>query len=62
MRYYFALAAGALLVCLPLLLSSRRKREYLLIHFILKAVIALGVFSILLIDLAAILIRLKDFL
>jgi|GEM_PF-18192 len=62
MRYYFALVAGALLVCLPLLLSSRRKREYLLIHFILKVVIALGVFSILLIDLPAILIRLKDFL
>lgn len=62
MRYYFALVAGALLVCLPLLLSSRRKREYLLIHFILKAVIAVGVFSILLIDLPAILSRLKDFI
>ena len=62
MRYYFAIVAGALLVCLPLLLSSRRKREYLLIHFILKVVIGLGVFSILLIDLPAILSRLKDFI
>lgn len=62
MRYYFALVAGALLVCLPLMLSSRRKREYLLVHFILKVIIGLGVFSILLIDLPAILSRLKDFL
>lgn len=62
MQYYFALVAGALLVCLPLLFSSRRKREYLLIHFILKVIIALGVFSILLIDLPAIIDRLKTFM
>lgn len=62
MRYYFAVVTGALLVCLPLLLSSRRKREYLLIHFILKVVIALGVFSILLIDLPAIVNRLQAIL
>ncbi|WP_347196900.1 geranylgeranylglycerol-phosphate geranylgeranyltransferase [Nonlabens sp.] len=59
MKYYFALIAGALLVCLPLIWSSRRKREYLLIHFILKMIIAVGVFSILLIDLPVILERLK---
>ncbi len=62
MRYYFAVVIGALLVCLPLLLSSRRKREYLLIHFILKVVIALGVFSILLIDLPDIIKRLQSIL
>lgn len=62
MRYYFAIIAGALLVCLPLLWSSRRKREYLLIHFILKIVIVGGVLSILLIDLPAIVERLQNFL
>ncbi|WP_438962435.1 geranylgeranylglycerol-phosphate geranylgeranyltransferase [Nonlabens sp.] len=61
MRYYFAIMAGALLVCLPLLWSSRRKREYLLIHFILKIVIVGGVLSILLIDLSVILERFKNF-
>lgn len=62
MKYYFAMVAGALLVCLPLLWSSKRKREYLLIHFILKVIIGVGVFSILLIDLPAIINRLKDFI
>ncbi len=62
MRFYFALVAGALLVCLPLLWSSRRKREYLLIHFILKVIIAGGVASILLIDLPAIVQRIETFL
>lgn len=59
MHYYFAIVAGALVVCVPMLWNSRRKREYLLIHFILKAVIAVGVFSILLIDLPAIVGRLQ---
>ncbi len=59
MQYYFTLITGALLVCLPLIWSSRRKREYLLIHFILKVIIAIGVFSILLIDLPAIIDRLQ---
>lgn len=59
MKYYFALITGALLVCMPLIWSSRRKREYLLIHFILKMVIGIGVFSILLIDLPAIIERLQ---
>ncbi|BAO54356.1 similar to (S)-2,3-di-O-geranylgeranylglyceryl phosphate synthase [Nonlabens marinus S1-08] len=62
MNYYFAFITGALLVCLPLLWSSRRKREYLLIHFILKIIIVLGVFSILLIDLPGILERLNTIL
>jgi len=62
MNYYFAFITGALLVCLPLLWSSRRKREYLLIHFILKIVIVVGVFSILLIDLPAIINRIQSFL
>jgi len=57
MHYYFTLITGALLVCLPLIWSSRRKREYLLIHFILKIIIGVGVFSILLIDLPSILDR-----
>ncbi|AZQ43595.1 geranylgeranylglycerol-phosphate geranylgeranyltransferase [Nonlabens ponticola] len=60
MSYYFTFITGALLVCLPLLWSSRRKREYLLIHFILKIIIVAGVFSILLIDLPAILERLNN--
>lgn len=55
MDYYFTLITGALLVCLPLLWTSGRKREYLLIHFILKVIILGGVLSILLIDLPAIL-------
>lgn len=59
MKYYFALITGALLVCMPLIWSSRRKREYLLIHFILKMIIGAGVFSILLIDLPVILERLQ---
>lgn len=59
MQYYFTLITGALLVCLPLIWSSRRKREYLLIHFILKVIIGAGVFSILLIDLPAIIDRLQ---
>lgn len=62
MNYYFAFITGALLVCLPLLWSSRRKREYLLIHFILKIIIVIGVFSILLIDLQGILDRLNSLL
>ncbi|WP_082438498.1 MULTISPECIES: geranylgeranylglycerol-phosphate geranylgeranyltransferase [Nonlabens] len=62
MNYYFAFITGALLVCLPLLWSSRRKREYLLIHFILKVIIVAGVFSILLIDLPAIVNRIQTFL
>ncbi len=62
MSYYFTFITGALLVCLPLLWSSRRKREYLLIHFILKIIIVAGVFSILLIDLPAIMDRLKTFI
>ncbi len=51
MDYYFCFIAGGLLVSLPLLWNSRRKREYVLIHFILKIIIGFGVFSILLIDL-----------
>jgi 4-hydroxybenzoate polyprenyltransferase len=62
MAYYFAFITGALLVCLPLLWSSRRKREYLLIHFILKIIIVAGVFSILLIDLPAIVNRINSLL
>lgn len=62
MNYYFAFITGALLVCLPLLWSSRRKREYLLIHFILKIIIVGGVFSILLIDLPEILNRINSIL
>lgn len=62
MNYYFAFITGALLVCLPLLWSSKRKREYLLIHFILKIIIVAGVFSILLIDLQGIINRLNSFL
>ncbi|WP_124979504.1 geranylgeranylglycerol-phosphate geranylgeranyltransferase [Nonlabens xiamenensis] len=61
MKYYFALIGGALMVCLPLIWSSRRKREYLLIHFILKVIISAGVFSILLIDLPAIIDRIQSF-
>jgi 4-hydroxybenzoate polyprenyltransferase len=59
MQYYFTLIVGSLLVCLPLIWSSRRKREYLLIHFILKIIIGAGVFSILLIDLPDIISRLQ---
>jgi 4-hydroxybenzoate polyprenyltransferase len=62
MNYYFAFITGALLVCLPLLWSSRRKREYLLIHFILKIIIVGGVFSILLIDLPGIIERINSIL
>jgi len=62
MNYYFAFIMGALLVCLPLLWSSRRKREYLLIHFILKIIIVAGVFSILLIDLPGIINRINSIL
>ncbi|MGB5980502.1 MAG: geranylgeranylglycerol-phosphate geranylgeranyltransferase [Nonlabens sp.] len=60
MGYYFTFISGALLVCLPLLWNSKRKREYLLIHFILKVIIAIGVFSILLIDLSVIWEKLQN--
>jgi 4-hydroxybenzoate polyprenyltransferase len=61
MSYYFAMIVGALLVCLPLLWSSGRRREYLLNHLVLKIIIVVGVFSILLIDLDTIIIRLQNF-
>jgi 4-hydroxybenzoate polyprenyltransferase len=60
MDYYFTLITGALLVCLPLLWTSGRRREYLLIHFILKVIIGLGVFSIVLVDLDGIVGKLGE--
>jgi 4-hydroxybenzoate polyprenyltransferase len=62
MDYYFTFIAGGLMVCLPMIWNSTRKKEYLLIHFILKVIIAGGVFSILLIDLPAIWNRIENFI
>jgi 4-hydroxybenzoate polyprenyltransferase len=62
MDYYFTFIAGGLMVCLPMIWNSTRKKEYLLVHFILKVIIAGGVFSILLIDLPAIWNRIENFL
>lgn len=60
MKYYFAFISGGILISLPLLWDSTRKREYLLIHFILKVILAGGVFSILLIDLQNIIDRINN--
>lgn len=62
MDYYFTFIAGGLMVCLPMIWNATRKKEYLLIHFILKVIIAGGVFSILLIDLPVIWSRIEKFI
>ena len=56
--YYFFYGAGVLLlVFLIILYFSRAKWQYLLLHNLLKFIIVVGVFSILLIDVEALLIR-----
>lgn len=62
MDYYFTFIAGGLMVCVPMIWNSTRKKEYLLIHFILKVIIGGGVFCILLIDLPAIWSRIQNLL
>jgi 4-hydroxybenzoate polyprenyltransferase len=62
MDYYFTFIAGGLMVCLPMIWNATRKKEYLLIHFILKVILGGGVFSILLIDLPEIWSRIEKFI
>lgn len=57
MDYFFYGAALLLLVFLLILYFSRAKWQYLLLHNLLKFIIVVGVFSILLIDLEALLSR-----
>lgn len=57
MRYYFYFAIGLLIVFLVLLWRSSSKRDYLLLHNILKLLIIAGVFSLALIDTSVIIKR-----
>ena len=57
MYYFFYGVAGLLLLFLFILYFSRAKWQYLLLHNLLKFVIVAGVFSILLIDIEALLSR-----
>lgn len=57
MHYFFYAAIGLLGVFLLILFFSRSKWQYLLLHNLLKFIIVAGIFSILLIDLNALLNR-----
>ena len=57
MDYFFYGAAALLLLFLLILYFSRAKWQYLLLHNLLKFIIVAGVFSILLIDIEALLSR-----
>jgi hypothetical protein len=57
MFYFFYAAVGLLLLFLLILYFSRAKWQYLLLHNLLKFIIVAGVFSILLIDVDALLSR-----
>lgn len=57
MYYFFYGAEALLLLFLLILYFSRAKWQYLLLHNLLKFIIVAGVFSILLIDVEALLIR-----
>ena len=50
MKYYFYFAVGLLLVFLILLWRSKTKKDYLILHTLLKILIIAGVFSLSLID------------
>jgi 4-hydroxybenzoate polyprenyltransferase len=50
MKWYFLLANSLLLISVFWMYQSRSKTDYSVLHIILKIVLALGVFSILLID------------
>jgi len=58
MRYYFYFAIVVLLVFLGLLWKSNSKKDYILLHTILKVLIIAGVFSLAFIDTSVILKRL----
>jgi 4-hydroxybenzoate polyprenyltransferase len=58
MDYYFLLCVALLVVFLGQLWRSEQKIHYLLLHNLLKFVIVLGVFSIMLIDIEAVIRRL----
>lgn len=57
MHYFFYAAIGLLAMFLLILFFSRSKWQYLLLHNLLKFIIVAGIFSILLIDLNALLNR-----
>lgn len=57
MHYFFYAAIGLLAVFLLFLFFSRSKWQYLLLHNLLKFIIVAGIFSILLIDIDALLNR-----
>ena len=57
MYYFFYVAGGLLFLFLLILYFSRTKWQYLLLHNLLKFIIVAGVFSILLIDVDALLSR-----
>ncbi|NJW53096.1 geranylgeranylglycerol-phosphate geranylgeranyltransferase [Salinimicrobium oceani] len=57
MYYFFYAAVGLLLLFVLILYFSRAKWQYLLLHNLLKFIIVAGVFSILLIDVDALLSR-----
>lgn len=57
MYYFFYGAVALLLLFLLILYFSRAKWQYLLLHNLLKFIIVAGVFSILLIDVEALLSR-----
>ena len=57
MHYFFYAAIGLLAMFLLILFFSRSKLQYLLLHNLLKFIIVAGIFSILLIDLNALLNR-----
>ena len=57
MHYYFYLVLLLLMIFLLLLWRSRSKKQYVILHNILKFIIVLGVFSILLLDIDLVLNR-----
>ena len=58
MRYYFYASIAVLIVFLVLLWRSKTKKDYLILHTILKLLIIAGVFSLSLIDTSVIINRL----
>lgn len=57
MRYYFYLVFGSLLIFIVLLWKANSKKQYNLLHNLLKILIVLGVFSLSLIDTSVIIAR-----
>lgn len=58
MKYYFYLVVGALVVFVFLLWFSKSKKNYMILHLLLKLLIVAGVFSLALIDYSIIINRL----